>query len=531
MQDAIDSVTEGFVICDADGRQVACNEGHRRLYQYQTGTPWVPGITREEILRQGLANGNYADAIGHDQAWLDEWLRRKLELPSSIEQPLSDGRWLLINEQRMRNGGIAIFLIDITTLKHAQSALRDSEARLELAQEIAKIGSWELDVVTGEIVWSRQMYRIYGLPFDFKPIRQDGASRYDPADLQAQSEWAADLVVGRKRGPLELKVRRPDGEECVVVSEGRAIVDPDGVIRHVAGTTQDITERRLIERTLAQSQKMDAIGQLTGGMAHDFNNMLGVIIGNLDLAQPLLGANAEVADLVADARDGAVRCADLIRRLLTFARRQSLRSEQTDVNALVGDISRMLGRTLGEHITLALDLDAALWPVTVDPAQLEAALINLATNARDAMPKGGQLCFATHNARLDTSYASQHADVTAGDYALIEVSDTGTGIPPEIVTRIFEPFFTTKESGRGTGLGLAMAFGFVKQSGGHLTVYSEPGLGTTFRLYLPRGDDGEAAAASAPSSDAIAGGGETVLVVEDNAQLRRTAERQLTELG
>jgi len=167
----------------------------------------------------------------------------------------------------------------------------------------------------------------------------------------------------------------------------------------------------------------------------------------------------------------------------------------------------------------------------VDAAQLEAALINLATNARDAMPKGGQLAITTRNITLDALYTAHHPDATAGDYILIEVSDTGTGIPPEIVHRIFDPFFTTKGAGKGTGLGLSMAFGFVKQSGGHLSVYSEPGLGTTFRLYLPRSDSGEAAAISAPGSDLIVGGNETILVVEDNAQLRRTAERQLTELG
>jgi CheY-like chemotaxis protein len=276
---------------------------------------------------------------------------------------------------------------------------------------------------------------------------------------------------------------------------------------------------------------MDAIGQLTSGMAHDFNNMIGVIIGNLDLLKPVVGADALASELCAEARDGAIRCADLIRRLLAFARRQPLRPAQTDVNALVSELSRLLGRTLGEHVMLTLDLDAALWPVKVDASQLEAALVNLATNARDAMPKGGQLTIATRNATLDAGYAAQHADVSAGDYAVIEVSDTGTGIAPEIVGRIFEPFFTTKASGQGTGLGLSMAFGFVKQSGGHLSVYSEPGLSTTFRIYLPRGDGGETATADRPDPGAVVGGHETILVVEDNAQLRRTAERQLTEMG
>jgi signal transduction histidine kinase/CheY-like chemotaxis protein len=531
LQDAIDSVAEGLVICDADDRQVVCNEGYRRLYRYRTSIPWVLGNTRSDVLRQGLANGAYPEAISHDQAWRDAWLQRKLEVPSSIEQPLADGRWLLVTKRRMRDGGIAILLIDITTLKQAQSALRDSEIRLERAQEIGKIGSWELDIATGELTWSKQLYRILGLPFDFKPNRENIGSGIHAADVQPRSDWFAALSAGRKRDPIEIRVTLPNGEERVILSEGRPVVDADGVIRHIAGTTQDITERRQIERALAQSQKMDAIGQLTGGMAHDFNNMLGIVIGNLDLLKRAVGANALASELCAEARDGAIRCADLIRRLLAFARRQSLRPEQTDVNTLTRDVSRLLGRTLGEHITLALDLDATLWPVKVDAAQLEAALVNLATNARDAMPKGGQLIIATRNTTLDASYTAQYPDVNAGDYALIEVCDTGTGIQPEIVGRIFDPFFTTKACGQGTGLGLSMAFGFVKQSGGHLSVYSEPGLGTTFRIYLPRSDDGATTKADTPGADEVVGGDETILVVEDNAHLRRTAERQLTELG
>jgi PAS domain S-box-containing protein len=526
LQDAIDNVADGLVMC---------NEGYRRLYHYQTGSSWAAGCTSEQILSQGLALGKYPEAIGREQEWLDEWRRRNLVVPASIERPLADGRWLLVTKRRMRDGGIAILLIDITALKQAQSALRDSEASLERAQEIAKIGSWEVDIASGALTWSRQLYRMGGFPPDFKPTRANAPSRVHPADLQLQLDWIADLAAGRKRDTVDIRVTGPDGKERVYLTEGRPVVDADGVIRRIAGTSQDVTERRLIERTLAQSQKMDAIGQLTGGMAHDFNNMLGVIIGNLDLMKPAVRADALASELCAEARDGAARCADLVRRLLAFARRQSLRPAQIDVNALVSELSRLLGRTLGEHVMLTLDFGAALWPVKVDASQLEAALVNLATNARDAMPKGGQLVIATRNATLDASYAAQHPDVSAGDYALIEVCDTGTGISPEIVGRIFEPFFTTKATGQGTGLGLSMTFGFVKQSGGHLTVYSEPGLGTTFRIYLPRGDtrsdSGEAATASMPNADMVVGGHETILVVEDNAQLRRTAGRQLTELG
>jgi nitrogen-specific signal transduction histidine kinase/ActR/RegA family two-component response regulator len=294
---------------------------------------------------------------------------------------------------------------------------------------------------------------------------------------------------------------------------------------------RDITKRRLIEQQLAQSQKMEAIGNLTGGMAHDFNNGLGVIIGNLDLLGRLVQADRIAAELCDEARAGALRCADMIRRLLAFARRQPLNPQPTDVNALVGDTARLLGRTLGEDIALKLHLDAALWSALADPAQLEAALVNLATNARDAMPKGGNLDITTRNIRLDKQYAALHPEAVPGAYVLITVSDTGIGIGSEIAGHIFEPFFTTKEPGQGTGLGLSMVFGFVKQSGGHLAVYSEPGRGSTFSIYLPRVQVADAQAAAPALPHPVIGGDETVLVVEDNAQLRRAAARQLAELG
>jgi PAS domain S-box-containing protein len=412
-----------------------------------------------------------------------------------------------------------------------EKALRESEARLDRAQEIAGVGGWELDIASREFIWSRQLYRIAGLSPDAKPTIASMAASIHPDDYPAVPAWLAALQTGPRRDPIELRIKRPDGDERMVRVDGRPLIDADGAVRRLAGSAQDITERRLIERQLVQAQKMEAIGSLTGGMAHDFNNVLGVIIGNLDLLKRLVAIDGEASDLCGEALDGASRCADLIRRLLAFARRQSLHPERTDVNVLVGNIIQLLGRTLGEDITLKLSLDAAVCNVMVDPVQLEAAVINLATNARDAMPVGGRLEITTRTACLEASYAATWPDVAPGDYALIEISDTGTGIPPEIIGRIFEPFFTTKGPGDGSGLGLSMAFGFVKQSGGHLSAYSEPGLGTTFRLYLPRSDTPGVAAVPLAERRPVVGGHETVLVVEDNAQLRQITVRQLTELG
>ena len=250
-----------------------------------------------------------------------------------------------------------------------------------------------------------------------------------------------------------------------------------------------MTERREAEtqrEQLRQSQKMEAVGQLTGGLAHDFNNLLAIIIGNLDMLREICADDPVTDELVRDALESALRGADLTRRLLAFARRQPLQPERADINEVIGAIVRLLARTLGENITIEMSLSSNVWPVQIDRAQFEAVIANLATNARDAMPRGGSLLIDTRNGLLDAAYAAAHTDVTPGDYVVVEVSDSGTGMPPDILPRIFEPFFTTKEQGKGTGLGLSMVFGFMKQSGGHITVYSEPGKGTTFRLYLPR---------------------------------------------
>jgi PAS domain S-box-containing protein len=304
-----------------------------------------------------------------------------------------------------------------------------------------------------------------------------------------------------------------------------------GILRDLTSQRREQLERTKLEAQLHQAQKMEAIGNLTGGMAHDFNNMLGVIIGNIDLLRDLRKDDTDIDELTREALDAAFRGADLTRRLLAFARQQPLRPQHVDVNELVSGITRLLSRTLGEDFEISLDLSPEVWPIVVDPAQLEASLTNLATNARDAMPDGGRLMVFTGNRCLDTDYAAQHTEVVPGDYAMIEVSDTGIGMTSEVLNRIFEPFFTTKSRDKGTGLGLSMVFGFIKQSGGHISVYSEPGIGTTFRLFLRRMTEDVSTVEESSAVPLVHGRGETVLVVEDNAASRRVVMRQLGELG
>ncbi len=298
-----------------------------------------------------------------------------------------------------------------------------------------------------------------------------------------------------------------------------------------AALRREIAERKQAEAQLVHAQKMEAIGNLTGGMAHDFNNLLGVVIGNLDLLREGARNNPQIDQLAQEALDAALKGADLTKRLLAFARRQPLQPRLIAVNSHVAGISKLLERTLGEQISIRHIFADDPWPVMADPAQLEASLTNLATNARDAMPNGGCLTILTANRTLDEDYAAQHAELRPGDYVMIEVSDTGSGMPPDTVSRIFEPFFTTKPLGKGTGLGLSMVFGFMKQSGGHINVYSEPGKGTTFRLYLPRAITAAETAEDRTPSAPPRGGSETVLLVEDNAGLRRVSVQQLQNLG
>ena len=302
-------------------------------------------------------------------------------------------------------------------------------------------------------------------------------------------------------------------------------------------------EARVVERTVAleaahdqvrQMQKMEAIGQLTGGIAHDFNNMLSVVIGSLDLAVRRLDRGRDdIRPLIANATEGANRAAQLTARLLAFSRQQTLIPTVIDANALVAAMSELLRRTIGEHVRLETVLAGGLWRSKVDASQVENAVLNLAVNARDAMESGGRLTIETANVALDDAYAALHADINSGQYVMIAVTDTGSGMPPEVVARAFDPFFTTKPVGKGTGLGLSQVFGFVKQSQGHVNVYSEPGRGTTIKLYLPRyfGEDETTAAAATVETMPRARSGETVLVVEDEAQVREMTVTALRDLG
>ncbi|QHO75878.1 hybrid sensor histidine kinase/response regulator [Bradyrhizobium sp. CCBAU 051011] len=348
-----------------------------------------------------------------------------------------------------------------------------------------------------------------------------------PDDLEhTRKEMRAGRRGKRKRN-FETRYINKDGKSVTLNWTGTW---SEPVRRHFF-IGRDLTEKQAAEAQLRHVQKMDAVGQLTGGVAHDFNNILTVITGTIGILeeavadQPQLAAVAKLIDEAAD------RGANLTKHLLAFARKQPLQPLEIDVNALVLEAAKLLRPTLGEHIEITPLLAEDAWTALADPNQLTTAVLNLAINARDAMPNGGKLAFETSNVFLDENYAGMHDEVAPGHYVMIAVSDTGSGIPPALLERVFEPFFTTKEVGRGTGLGLSMVFGFVKQSGGHVKIYSEEEHGTSVKIYLPRATGLQQTAAEALVAANIEGGNETVLVVEDDALVRRYVMTQIENLG
>ena len=311
-----------------------------------------------------------------------------------------------------------------------------------------------------------------------------------------------------------------------------AIRDDTNAITTTLSSGLDITEQLAAEEALLQAQKMDAIGKLTGGIAHDFNNLLAIILGNLDLIHERLPEGSDLTRLVRPATTAAERGAELTARLLAFSRKQPLKPKTVNLNQLLGDMTELLRRSLGETISIRVNTDEDIWPCEVDPVQMQSVVLNLAVNARDAMPQGGRLTIETANRYLDQDETAANPEILPGDYVHLAVSDNGTGMSTDVLERVFEPFFTTKRMGEGTGLGLSITYGFVKQSGGHVKIDSEPDKGSTINIYLPRVSDGVQAGAARSRRDRVpTGAGEHVLVVEDDPDVRDLAVRLLGELG
>jgi len=385
-----------------------------------------------------------------------------------------------------------------------------------------------LDLERRITYWNRAAEAIYGWRRDQALGRRiDDMLGEDPALLETATR--ALLENGQWAGRLNGQNANGDS----VVSEARwSLVDGHhGEAKAVLAINTDITEHLALEEQLQQSQRLEAVGQLTGGVAHDFNNLLTVILGNSELLEDQLEETPVLRNSARLIRGAAERAAELTRRLLAFARRQPLAPEIVDVNELIHGLTPLLRPTLHEHLAFNIVPCDSPWPAFIDPGQLESAILNLCINARDAVSGGGCIVLETANVTLDKDYANRHSEVVAGDYLQVVVSDTGEGIPAAALEKVFEPFFTTKPKGKGTGLGLSMVYGFVKQSRGHIKIYSEPGEGTTVKLYLPRADRGDERPVPPASPVRFSNLAETILLVEDDSAVRDQAARQLRELG
>ena len=410
-----------------------------------------------------------------------------------------------------------------------ESALRQSEERLKLALSSSHMGVWEWDAKANSVFCSPECCEIFGedsLSGDynvlFKYLPEEDAAGVKSAFLEA--------LTSQTDHSAEFRIVRPDGVVRWISNQGRATYGKDGRPARMIGTTQDITDRKQLEEQYRQSQKMEAIGQLASGVAHDFNNLLTVIQGNASMLTTREVDQAELHDHVEQIIQASERAAGLTRQLLLFSRKQIMQPTNLDLNEVTGNMTRMLQRIVGEDIALQADYAQGLPPIHADPGMIEQILLNLAVNSRDAMPTGGRLTISTSTEVLDETQAKQHRETAPGTYACLSVSDTGCGIPPEILPRIFEPFFTTKEVGKGTGLGLATVYGIVRQHRGSISIESVPGQGTTFRIYFPE-TRSSAPKAVVPSGGTLFDGTETILLVEDEPALKMIVARVLAQCG
>jgi two-component system, cell cycle sensor histidine kinase and response regulator CckA len=423
--------------------------------------------------------------------------------------------------------GYQAILRDVTSRKRMEAGLRESEERYRLLFERSLSGVYRSTVDGRILECNRAFAAMMGYATPAEAMAQPAPEFHaSPRDRQAF------LSRVRREGSLvnyEGQARRKDGTLIWVIENVSLLRDEDGE-ETLLGTVFDISERRRLEEQLLQSQKMEAIGRLAGGISHDFNNLLTAVTGYSDLLLSQLPEDDARREFAEEIRKAGQRAAGLTHQLLAFSRRQVLEPRILDLNAVIANMERMLRRVIGEDVELTTALDPELWRARADPGQIEQAILNLVVNARDAMPRGGRLTIETANVEIDAQFARNYESVQPGPHVMVAVSDTGVGMDAELQARLFEPFFTTKERGKGTGLGLSTTYGIVKQSGGSIWVYSEPGVGTTFKVYLPRSEGPLDAPAAAPAP-APRTGTETVLLVEDEPEVRRLVERLLRMRG
>ncbi len=518
-----ESASDGITVTDAQLRYVDANATACRLF----------GYAQEELLARSIPDVLAAEEMPRLAPFMQsmiagevsksEWrFRRKdgsLFLCEVCAIALPDGRLLSIGR-------------DITDRKRVEEELAKSQERLALAIQATQLGTFDFSPKTGTLIWSELTRRHFGLPSCAEVSYDVFLRGIHPDDHERVHATVQSLLLPASGGQYATEYRTigiEDGLERFVSSWGRVFFDPEGQPVRFVGVTLDISERKRLEDQYRQAQKLESVGRLAGGVAHDFNNLLTVINGYSDMVLGDLPAGDPMHDSVTEIRIAGERAAALSRQLLVLSRKQVVQPKDVNLNDVIVEVERMLGRVIGEDIRLECVLNPCLGSVMADPGQLHQVLMNLAINARDAMPAGGTLRIETRNIDIDDRFAEQHAYMKPGGYVQLQVSDTGSGMTKAVMSHLFEPFFTTKKAGVGTGLGLATVYGIVKQSGGSILVDSEFGKGARFTIFLPRIDAGiKVGYEPAPSP---LGGTETILVVEDQQQLRKMVARVLRGFG
>jgi two-component system cell cycle sensor histidine kinase/response regulator CckA len=510
---ALEAAANPIIISRRDGTIVWANKAFEEL----------SGYTRDEALGQStrlLKAGqqspsfykNMWETILSGQRWRGELVNRRKD-GSFYEEEMT------ITPVQNVTGDITHFIaikLDITERKRAGERICRLAQAVENSAELIAIGDPD-----GRISFANQAllqatgYEEREIVGEF--LGETLISRHNPPGLDEEIRVRT-ISAGGWRGEC-LHRRKDDTDFPIYLSTGQ-IKDSEGLVIGIFGIAQDITDRKRLEEQLLVAQKMEAVGRLAGGVAHDFNNLLGVIVGYSDLVLDAFPADAPRRQQVEQIKKAGLRATSLTRQLLTFSRKQVCQPIVLDINALVSDFNKMLRRMVGEDIEFTTALQQGLGQVKADPGQIEQVIMNLVVNSRDAMPNGGKLIIETANVDLDEDYCLLHPSVQPGHYVMLAVSDTGSGMDAKTLTRIFEPFFTTKEEGKGTGLGLATVYGVVKQSEGHIWVYSELGKGTTFKIYFPRIDEPVESAATDRGEAGSLRGSETILLAEDSTLLR-----------
>ncbi|MEX0730730.1 MAG: PAS domain S-box protein [Aquisalimonadaceae bacterium] len=524
-------ITDADSIDNPDGPKIVyVNDAFTRI----TGYSREEAIGRTPRILQG-ANTQHAE-LARIRGALESWQPVRSELINYTKG--GEEIWLemditsLIDDAGRHTHFVAVER-NITGRKKAEQAASINEQRFQLLSRATNDVIWDWDLVNGSVWWNEGLYTLFGYrPDEMEPGAASWTNRIHPEDKDTVLASIQAIIDGNgSTWEHEYRFMHASGKPLAVIDRGFVIRDETGKALRMLGSMLDDTERREMADRLRESQKLEAVGQLTGGVAHDFNNLLTVILGNAELLCEQLADRQQLRLLAEMTATAAQRGAELTNRLLAFARRQALEPRFIDINRLISGMENLLRRTLTEDIDIKIVRADGLWRVEVDPGQLEMAMLNLALNGRDAMPEGGHLTVETANAMLDSEYAANHVDVLPGPYAMVSVSDTGLGMTPDVAKRAFEPFFTTKQLGQGSGLGLSMVYGFVKQSGGHAMIYSEPGLGTTIRLYFPRVRTNGEDIYEKPLASTVIGGNEHILVVEDDNLVRDHVTGLLRSLG